>query len=83
MKIREALRIIENERLTSYSLFTDRNDSSDEVVIKSYFGKYIVYATNEKASKISGGEKIFNNEEDALDNFIKRLRALNKYNDSM
>ena len=81
MKIAEARKIIENEHLISYSLFEDRNDASDEIVIKSFSEKYIVYATNERASKISGGERVFDNEEDALDNFMKRLRALNHYTD--
>lgn len=79
MKIGEARKIIENERLISYSLLADREDASDEIVIKSFSGKYIVYATDEKASKISGGERIFDNEEDALNNFIRRVRALNQY----
>lgn len=79
MKIAEARKIIANEGLISYSLFSGRNDASDEIVIKSLSGRYVVYATNERASKISGGERIFDNEEDALDNFIKRLRALNHY----
>ncbi len=38
---------------------------------------WAVCATDERASKITGSEKTFNNESDALDNFIKRLRALN------
>ena len=48
------------------------------MVIKKVSGKWIVYATNERASKIISGEHIFDNEEEALDNFIRRLRALNK-----
>ena len=35
------------------------------------------YATDERASKITGSEKKFKTEEEALDNFITRLRALN------
>ena len=48
------------------------------MVIKKSSGKWSVYATDERASKIISGETIFDNEEDALDNFIRRLRALNK-----
>ncbi|MCQ2480295.1 MAG: Imm59 family immunity protein [Clostridia bacterium] len=83
MKKAEAKKIIKNEHLISYSFFESRNDASDEMVIKKLSGKYIVYATNERASKISDGEKIFDNEEDALDNFIRRLRALNNYRNSI
>ena len=60
----------------SCSFFEDRDDAGDEVVIKNISGKYHVYATDERASKIS--EEIFENESDALDDFIARLRALNK-----
>lgn len=83
MKRKEAERIINSEKLISYSFFEDRNDASDEMVIKRSSGKWTVYATNERASKISGGERIFNNEEDALDNFIRRLRALNRVRNSI
>lgn len=77
MKRKEAERIIKAEKLISYSFFEDRNDTSDEMVIKKISGKWIVYATNERASKIISGENVYDNEEDALDNFIERLRALN------
>ena len=83
MKREEVKKIIENEYFISYSLFEDRRDVSDEMVIKKIADQWIVYATDERASKISGGERIFDNEEDALDHFIKRLRALNDYRNSM
>lgn len=78
MKRKEAERIINAEQLISYSFFEDRNDAADEMVIKKASNNWTVYATNERASKIISGENIYDNEEDALDNFIKRLRALNK-----
>ena len=78
MRRKDAEKIIKTEQLISYSFFEDRNDATDEMVIKKVSGKWIVYATNERASKIISGETIFDNEEDALDNFIRRLRALNK-----
>lgn len=78
MKRKEAEGIIISEKLISYSLFENRNDAADEMVIKRTSGKWTVYATNERAAKILDGEKSFDNEEDALDNFIRRLRALNK-----
>lgn len=78
MKRKDAERIINAEELVSYNFFEDRNDSSDEMVIKKVSGKWFVYATNERASKIISGEHIYDNEEEALDNFIRRLRALNK-----
>ncbi len=79
MNKNDALEIIKDESLEYYSFFEDRADGSDEVVIKYTSGEWTVYATNERASKITDGERIFDNEEAALENFIKRLRALNKY----
>lgn len=83
MKREEVKKIIEDEQLISYSFFEDRGDASDEMVIKNISGKYVVYATNERASKISSGESIFETENDALDNFIRRLRVLNRYKNVM
>ena len=52
------------------------------VLFKSFGGvdamPLCIKTTNERAAKILEGEKSFDNEEDALDNFIRRLRALNK-----
>lgn len=79
MKRAEALRIIKSEHLVSYCFFEDRSDPSDEMVIRKEADHWVVYATNERGAKISGGEKKFDNEEAALDSFIRRLRALNNY----
>ena len=78
MKRKEAERIINTEQLIAYNYFEDRRDASDEMVIKRIADKWSVYATDERASKIISGEAIYDNEEEALDNFIRRLRALNK-----
>ena len=40
--------------------------------------KWIVYATDERASKVTNSQDIYFDEEEALDNFIDRLRALNR-----
>ena len=40
--------------------------------------KWIVYATDERASKVTNSQDIYLDEEEALDNFIDRLRALNR-----
>ena len=45
------------------------------MVIKQENGTWIVYATNERASMITGSKKIFISEDEAWDNLIKRLRA--------
>ena len=48
------------------------------MVIKKVSDKWIVYATNERASKIISGENVYDTEEEAWDNYIRRLRTLNK-----
>ena len=63
--------------LRGYNFFEDRMDMENEIVIVNDSNQWIVYVTDERASKITGSEKMFDNEIDALDNFLKRLRALN------
>ena len=73
----EAINIICGEELGKYNFFEARNNIENELVILQDEVNWVVYATDERASKITGSEKTFNNESDALENFIKRLRALN------
>ena len=73
----EVKKIIIDEKLERYNFFENRNNHEDEIVVNFADGKYYVYATDEKASKITGSEKFFDTENEALENFIKRLRALN------
>ena len=70
-------KIIKEEGLRGYTFFEDRMDMENEIVIVNDSNQWIVYVTDERASKITGSEKMFDNEIDALDNFLKRLRALN------
>lgn len=70
-------KIIKEEGLRGYNFFEDRMDMENEIVIVNDSKQWIVYVTDERASKITESEKMFDNEIDALDNFLKRLRALN------
>lgn len=70
-------KIIAEEDLRGYSFFEHREKAENEVVIENASGQWIVYVTDERASKRSGSEKRFDNEVEALDNFLTRLRALN------
>lgn len=70
-------KIIRKEKLTGYRFFENRNYEENEIVIVNDSKQWIVYATDERASKVTGSEKTFDNEEDALENFVKRLRAIN------
>lgn len=73
----ECIKVINEEGLSGYSFFEDRLDGENEIVIVKDSEQWIVYATDERASKITDSEKVFDNESDALENFVKRLRALN------
>lgn len=77
MVLKDVSKIIEQENLIGYNLFENRENRENEIVIKKEEQDWIVYATDERASKVTGSEKTFLTEELALDNFIKRIRALN------
>ncbi len=70
-------KIIDKEGLKGYNFFENRVNAEDEIVIVNASGQWIVYVTDERASKRPGSEKRFDNEAEALDNFLTRLRALN------
>ena len=73
----EAINIIQSEGLKSYNLNENRYNRENEMVIKQENNTWIVYVTDERASKVTGSEEMFINEEEAWSNFIKRLRILN------
>ena len=73
----EAKKIIDEEKLVGYNLFKKRNNEENEIIIANDTEHWVVYVTDERASKVTGSEKEFATEEEALANFIKRLRALN------
>lgn len=70
-------KVIVKECLRGYNFFENRANAENEIVILKESSQWIVYATDERASKMSGSEKRFDNEVEALDNFLTRLRALN------
>ena len=77
MVVEDVLKIIEQENLVGYNLFEKRENRENEIVIKKDGQNWVVYATDERASKVTGSEKVFVTEESALDNFVKRTRTLN------
>lgn len=70
-------KVIDEECLRGYNFFENRANAENEIVIVKDSEQYIVYVTDERASKMSGSEKRFDNEVEALENFLTRLRALN------
>ena len=75
MRVQEAKKIIEEECLKNYNLYESRRDRENEVVIKYFEGKWIVYVTDERASTISNSVDEYYTESEALYDFIERLRA--------
>lgn len=78
MNIKEAIKMIQDEKLQGYNMNEERYNRENEVVLRCENDKWIVYATDERASKVTNSQDIYFDEEEALDNFIDRLRALNR-----
>ena len=78
LTIEKAMEIIQEEELKYFNWYDDHDIKSNEVGIRKKASKWFVYTSDERANPISGKE--FENESEALDNFIKRLRAINKFN---
>ena len=74
----KALEIIRDENLKFFNWFDDHEIKPDEVGISQEEDKWTVYSSDERANPVS--EKEFYSESEALDNYINRLRATNKYN---
>ena len=72
------IKIIKDEKLQGYNMNEERYNRENEVVLRCENDKWIVYATDERASKVTNSQDIYFDEEEALDNFIDRLRALNR-----
>lgn len=70
MTVEEVKKIIDEESLKGGNLFEKRKNKENEMVIMNVAEQWLVYATDERASKITGSEKKFKTEEEALDNFI-------------
>jgi hypothetical protein len=75
-----AKKIIKDEGLENYCFFCNETSNEGEVVIEKNGHEWRVYTNNERATKT--GEKIYNGESEALQDFIERLRgdkAIRKY----
>lgn len=81
MNIEQAKAIIKEEDLDGKNFFSIKHLHADEVAIeKRENNKYFVFSTNERMGY--SGEREFTNESEALEEYIKRLRAskaLNEY----
>jgi hypothetical protein len=73
-----AMEIIRDEKLKNFNWYGEQDIKPNEVGIREKGNKWNVYTSDERANPIS--EKEFESESEALENFIKRLRAVNKFN---
>lgn len=80
MNIEQAKEIIKREDLNGDNFFSTKYIHADTVAIeRKANNKYVVFTTNEKMG--IRGEHEFANESDALNEYIKRLRALKGWNE--
>ena len=75
MKIKDARKIIPEARLPGSPFCAERENRENEVVLKKENEKWIVYVTDERASKITNSVDKYNTETEAIEDFIERLRA--------
>lgn len=75
MNQQEAKEIIKKEKLRRFNWFDEHPLRENEVGIKVDDNQWTIYVTDERANIVSGSIAEFNNESDAHDNFIKRLRT--------
>lgn len=71
----EAKEFVLKEKLSNYNFNESREDNENEVVIRSRDNIWVVYVTDERASKVTGSELVYEREVDAWDDVIERLRA--------
>ena len=71
----EAKKIVKEEGLKRINWYGEQGLKEDEVGIKYDDNHWIVYATDERASVVTGSITKFDNESEALDNFIARART--------
>ena len=79
MNIKEAIKIIHENKLQYYNMNEERDNRENEVVLRHENDKWIVYVTDERTSKVTNSQYAYSNEEEALDDFIDRLVAWNSF----
>jgi hypothetical protein len=69
--------ILEAENLGRFNWFEDRRPRADEVGIVAHTAGWRVYSTDERAYEQY--EKVHGDEGEALTDFLKKVRATNRY----
>lgn len=70
----EAILIIEKEELKRINWYNENELRENQVGIKYEDGKWVVFATDERASIVDTSVSIFDSEEEALEKLIRKAR---------
>lgn len=73
MNLEEAKKIIQKEHLSNYVMFSDGLNQAEKVILEKEKDKWKVYTNDERATAIS--TILYSSLEEALDDFIERLRG--------
>ena len=78
MRLEEVKKIIRSEGLEDYNINLDHEIEAGEIVIVGTDGKWKVGIANDRAEIVTTSIREFNAEDEAVDDFLFRLRRLNE-----
>ena len=78
MRLEEVKEIIRSEGLEDYNINLDHEIEAGEIVIVGKDGKWKVGIANNRAEIVTTSIREFNAEDEAVDDFLFRLRRLNE-----
>ena len=78
MRLEEAKEIIKSESLEDYNINLDHEIEAGEIVMVGKDGKWKVGIANDRAEIVTTSIREFNAEDEAVDDFLFRLRRLNE-----
>ena len=78
MRLEEAKEIIKSESLEDYNINLDHAIKAGEIAIVKRDGKWKVGIANDRAEIVTTSIREFNAEDEAVDDFLFRLRRLNE-----
>ena len=78
MRLEEAKEIIKAESLEDYNINLDHEIEAGEIVIVGKDGKWKVGIANDRAEIVTTSIREFNAEDEAVNDFLFRLRRLNE-----
>ena len=78
MRLEEVKEIIKSEGLEDYNINLDHEIEAGEIVIVGKDGKWKVGIANDRAEIVTTSIREFDSEDEAVDDFLFRLRRLNE-----